>query len=81
MLAHELGSRGITVNSIAPGLTETEGMQAAGISEERLREVATRTPLGRLGVATDVADAIVMLITDEAHWITGQHLNAGGGAF
>ena len=81
VLAHELGGRRITVNSISPGLTDTEGMRAAGIADDRLREVVARTPLGRLGVAMDIAESIVMLISDEAHWITGQHLNAGGGAF
>jgi 3-oxoacyl-[acyl-carrier protein] reductase len=39
------------------------------------------TPVGRLAIAQDVADVILMLLSDDAHWVTGQHINAGGGAF
>jgi 3-oxoacyl-[acyl-carrier protein] reductase len=78
VLAQELGPRGITVNTVAPGLTITPGSTS---SETRKAWVQDITPLGRLGVAQDIADSIVMLLGDDAHWITAQHIKAGGGAF
>ncbi len=79
VLSKEIGARHITVNSISPGLTATEGMLANPPSEARIRQVEAETPLGRLGSSMDVAAAVVMLLTEDAHWITGQHINAGGG--
>jgi 3-oxoacyl-[acyl-carrier protein] reductase len=79
VLAHELGERRITVNSVAPGLTQTEGMMSAPPPQARIREVEAATPLGRLGEAADIADSVMMLLGDEAHWITGQAIRAGGG--
>ncbi|WP_404477527.1 SDR family oxidoreductase [Novosphingobium sp. BL-52-GroH] len=80
-LSKEIGHRGITVNSVAPGMTITEGLRASTVPEERYELVKSITPLGRLGVAQDVADVILMLLGDDAGWVTGQHVNAGGGAF
>lgn len=80
-LSKEIGHRGITVNSVSPGMTDTEGLRASTVPPERYEIVRNLTPLGRIGVAQDVAEAIVMLLGDDAHWITGQHVNAGGGAF
>lgn len=80
-LSKEIGHRGITVNSVAPGMTITEGLRASTVPPERYELVKNMTPLGRLGEAQDVADVILMLLGDDAHWVTGQHVNAGGGAF
>jgi len=79
VLAHEVGARGITVNSIAPGLTRTEGMLAAPPTAERVQAVEAATPLGRLGESADIASSVLMLLGEDAHWITGQAIRAGGG--
>lgn len=81
VLSKEAGSRGVTVNSVSPGMTDTEGMRASKAPPERLEIVRNMTPLGRIGTAEDVAKVIVMLLGDDAAWVTGQHINAGGGAF
>jgi len=76
-LAHELGSRNITVNSVSPGFTATDMLHTF----PRLVEIGpTMSPLGRLGAPEDVADVIAWLCTDEARWVTGQNIQAGGGA-
>src|SRR5690606_21995130 len=69
-LARELGSRGITVNSIAPGYLRTE--MSHGLEGDQLGQITRRTPMGRLGEPADVARA-AMFLTDEANqFITGQ---------
>jgi len=78
-LAKEIGPRGITVNCIAPGLTLTEGVDMYGVAEKRFDEVKNATPLGRLGTPQDIADAVMTLLADDAHWITGQCIVAAGG--
>lgn len=80
-LAQELGSRNIRVNSLAPGLVETEGTRAAGTSEGEFKNYAvSRTPLGRVGVPEDIAKVAVFLASDDSAWITGEVLPVGGGA-
>jgi 3-oxoacyl-[acyl-carrier protein] reductase len=75
-LSWELAGRGITVNAISPGPTETEMMQ------DRYRDRAARmSAFNRIGDANEVADAAVFLATDAARWVTGQNIGAGGGAF
>lgn len=81
VLCKELGARGITVNTVAPGLTLTPAPLNSNMPKERFELVKSMTPLGRLAIAQDVADVILMLLSDDAHWVTGQHINAGGGAF
>jgi 3-oxoacyl-[acyl-carrier protein] reductase len=78
VLARELGPRGITVNSVSPGLTESVQMRA-GVTQERIDMVVGMTPLGRIGLPADIADVIAFLATDEARWITGQNIRVGGG--
>lgn len=81
-LSAELASRGIRVNGIAPGPVPTEVfMEFFGVSEEGLPELAKRLgiPLGRLGTAEDVANAVVFLASPAASWITGQTLTVNGG--
>jgi 3-oxoacyl-[acyl-carrier protein] reductase len=76
-LARELGSRGITVNSVAPGYLLTE--MSHGLDDAQLGQITRRTPLGRLGESQDVARA-VMFLTDPANtYITGQVLVVDGG--
>jgi 3-oxoacyl-[acyl-carrier protein] reductase len=79
-LAKELGPRNIRVNSINPGMVETEGVHAAGIMESDFRnDIETRTPLGRIGQAEDIAPAAVFLASAESAWITGESLVIAGG--
>ncbi|HVV11943.1 SDR family oxidoreductase [Amycolatopsis sp.] len=78
--AKELGPRGITVNSVRPGSTRTDGLESV-MSAERLRQSAEATPLGRIGEPGDIADVVAFLASDDARWITGQILHAGGGLF
>ena len=76
--AAELGPRGITVNAVSPGLTETEMLQTALTPQYRDQMIA-QTPLGRLGQPDDIADVIAFLASDQARWITGQVVRASGG--
>lgn len=79
-LASELGPRKIRVNSINPGIVETEGTKTAGITESDFRkEVESHTPLGRIGVPQDIARAVAFLASDDASWITGESLFISGG--
>jgi 3-oxoacyl-[acyl-carrier protein] reductase len=80
-LALELGPRHIRVNSLSPGLVETEGTRAAGTSDGDFKSVAVaRTPLGRVGQPDDIAKVAVFLASDDSGWITGEVLPVGGGA-
>jgi len=80
-LAQELGPRNIRVNSLSPGLVETEGTRAAGTSDGEFKQIAiSRTPLGRVGEVDDIAKVAVFLASDDSGWITGEVLPVGGGA-
>lgn len=80
-LALELGPRNIRVNSLSPGLVETEGTRTAGTTDGDFKEVAVaRTPLGRVGQPHDIAKVAVFLASDDSGWITGEVLPVGGGA-
>ncbi len=72
--ACEVGRYGITVNIVVPGPTQT-----GYINAELAKRCVAETPLGRLGKPEDVADVIMLLASDRAHWITGQLISAGGG--
>lgn len=79
-LAKELGPRNIRVNSINPGMVETEGVRSAGIHESDMRQaVEAQTPLGRIGQPRDVAPAVVFLASGDARWITGETWHVAGG--
>lgn len=79
-LAQELGPRKIRVNSINPGMVETEGLHAAGIVESDFRKQnELQTPLGRIGQPRDIAPAAVFLASDDSSWITGESFYITGG--
>ena len=79
-LAKELGPRNIRVNSINPGMVETEGVHAAGFAESDFRkQLEAQTPLGRIGQTQDIAPAAVFLASRGAAWITGETLLIAGG--
>jgi 3-oxoacyl-[acyl-carrier protein] reductase len=80
-LAQELGPRKIRVNSINPGMIETEGLHAAGIEESDFRkQTEATTPLGRIGQPQDIAPMAAFLASADSAWITGQsyYINGGG---
>ena len=76
-LARELGSRGIIVNSVAPGYLRTE--MSHGLDEEQLNQIVRRTPAGRLGEPADIARIVMFLTAPENDYITGQVIVADGG--
>jgi 3-oxoacyl-[acyl-carrier protein] reductase len=76
--AAELGPRQITVNTVLPGMTQTD-LLASVASPEALDEMIGQTPLGRLGQPTDIADVVAFLCSDQARWITANNLLANGG--
>jgi 3-oxoacyl-[acyl-carrier protein] reductase len=76
-LARELASRNITCNAVAPGFIETS--MTAVLSEEFKQAAVKQIPLGRVGTADDVANAVVFLASEEASYITGHVLNVNGG--
>lgn len=79
-LATELGPRKIRVNSLNPGMVETEGLHSAGFAKGEFRtQIEAATPLGRIGQPDDVAKAAVFFVSDAAGWVTGQTLMLAGG--
>ncbi len=79
-LAKELGPRRIRVNSINPGMVETEGTHAGGIlASEMRKQTEAMTPLGRIGQPQDIAPAVVFLASPDSAWITGETLYISGG--
>jgi 3-oxoacyl-[acyl-carrier protein] reductase len=79
-LAKELGPRKIRINAINPGMVETEGVHAAGISSSDLRkQFEAQAPLRRIGQPQDIAPAVVFLASDDSSWITGETLYIAGG--
>jgi 3-oxoacyl-[acyl-carrier protein] reductase len=80
-LAIELGPRGIRVNTVAPGYTNTEGNQRIGfVGSEAAEALVASTPLGgRLGRPDEIAPAVIFLASDDAAWLTGERIHASGG--
>lgn len=76
-LAKEVGPSGITVNSVAPGVIDTQMNQA--LSEEDLRSLCDETPLGRIGTPEEIAQLLLFLASDQASFITGQIISPNGG--
>lgn len=78
-LAAEVGSRAITVNSVAPGFIDTDMTQE--LPEEQRKALLTKIPLGRLGAADEVAGAVSFLVSDDAGYVTGSTLHVNGGMY
>ena len=76
-LARELGSRGITVNCVAPGFIETD--MTAALPEEQRKALLGQIPLGQLGKPADIAHAVAFLASAQAGYVTGQELHVNGG--
>jgi len=73
-LAIELAPKGVTVNTVSPGFTETAMLPDA------FREMATQmSPFKRVGMPKDVADVVAFVVSDQARWLTGQNIHASGG--
>ena len=77
--AKELGGRSVTVNAVAPGFIETD--MTAALTDDMKKAYASAIPLGRLGSAQDVADAVAFLASDKASYITGQVIAVNGGLY
>ncbi|WP_168794812.1 3-oxoacyl-ACP reductase FabG [Paraburkholderia aromaticivorans] len=78
-LAREIGSRGITVNCVAPGFIDTD--MTKNLPEERQAALKTQIPLGRLGSPEDIAHAVAFLASPQAGYITGTTLHVNGGMY
>jgi 3-oxoacyl-[acyl-carrier protein] reductase len=78
-LARELGSRGVTVNCVAPGFIETD--MTKSLTEAQTSALMAQIPLGRLGHASDIAHAVAFLASPQAGYITGTELHVNGGMF
>jgi 3-oxoacyl-[acyl-carrier protein] reductase len=78
-LARELGSRGITVNCVAPGFIETD--MTASLPEEQQKALLGQIPLGHLGKPADIAHAVGYLASPQAGYVTGQEIHINGGMF
>ncbi len=78
-LAREIGSRGITVNTVAPGFIDTD--MTRELAEEQREALATQIPLARLGAVEEVAAAVVFLASPSAGYITGETIHVNGGMF
>jgi 3-oxoacyl-[acyl-carrier protein] reductase len=80
VLAKELGAKKIRVNSINPGMVETEGVHTAGIiGSDFEKGIVAQTPLGRVGQVDDIASVAVFLSSNDSKWITGELVRTGGG--
>jgi 3-oxoacyl-[acyl-carrier protein] reductase len=78
VFAKEIGSRGITVNSVSPGPTNTQ-LFTEGKSEETIKRLASMAALERIGEPEDIARVVLFLASDDSAWITGQNIGANGG--
>jgi 3-oxoacyl-[acyl-carrier protein] reductase len=80
VLARELSPKKIRVNSINPGMTETEGVHSAGvIGSDFQKQLEAQTPLGRIGQPEDIAPLAVFLASSDSGWLTGETILASGG--
>ena len=80
-LAHAMGGRGITVNTVAPGITDTERNAWIHTGPEMEARTASASALNRIGQPSDIADIVAFLASDDARWITGDLIDATGGTF
>ena len=78
-MSREVGTRGITVNAVAPGFINTAMTQA--LNESQQQAILNQIPLGRMGEAEDIANAVAFLASEEASYITGTVLHVNGGMY
>jgi 3-oxoacyl-[acyl-carrier protein] reductase len=79
--ANELGPRGITVNAVLAGPTETDMLNGIAAPAPAFKAMLIqRTPMGRIGHPPDIADVVAFLVSDDARWVTGQSIRVDGGA-
>ena len=78
-MAREFGSRGITVNAVAPGFIDT--VMTRSLPEKAKEGFLKNIPLGRLGTPEEIAEAVLFLATDASRYITGQEINVNGGLY
>ncbi|MGD8378775.1 MAG: SDR family oxidoreductase, partial [Gammaproteobacteria bacterium] len=78
-LAREVGSRGITVNVVAPGFIDTD--MTRGLPEENRKAMLEQVPLGRLGAPEDIAQAVLFLASPAGAYVTGETLHVNGGMY
>jgi 3-oxoacyl-[acyl-carrier protein] reductase len=78
MLAKQLGPRSITVNTVAPGVVDTD-MHEGRLVGDALTWLSSLSPMGRLGTPEDVADVVAFLASDHSRWVTGQWIDVSGG--
>ncbi|MEC4812372.1 MAG: glucose 1-dehydrogenase [Scytonema sp. PMC 1069.18] len=76
VLSMEVGDRGITVNTVSPGPTETDMYASSG---DDTQTAAARSPFNRLGQPEDIADVVAFVVSDQCRWITGHTFQVGGG--
>jgi NAD(P)-dependent dehydrogenase (short-subunit alcohol dehydrogenase family) len=79
-LAFELGSAGITVNAIAPGLIDTPILKNSSLRDETIAAIVHQTPVARIGVPDDIAACCAYIVSEEASFLTGQVLSPNGGS-
>ncbi|WP_181792799.1 SDR family NAD(P)-dependent oxidoreductase [Streptomyces sp. WELS2] len=80
-LAKSLGPQGITVNSVSPGITDTDMNPWMEVDAEATANAIAMTALGRIGAPADIADAVAFFASDDARWVTGQRIDVAGGLF
>jgi len=78
-LAKEIGSRGITVNAVAPGFIDTD--MTSSLAEAQVESLLSQIPLGRLGKPEEIASLIGFLVSQDANYITGETIHVNGGMF
>jgi NAD(P)-dependent dehydrogenase (short-subunit alcohol dehydrogenase family) len=80
-LAKTLGARGINVNAVSPGITDTDMNPWMRVDEAAAAQAAAMTAFGRNGAPSDIADAVAFFASDDARWVTGQVIDVAGGLF
>lgn len=80
VLARDLGRRGITVNAVAPGPTDTE-LFREGKPEAMIKAIESQTPFNRLGTPAEIAEVVAFIASSESSWVSGQIIGANGASF